>query len=111
MVRGASVCVCTRSSLSFCPLHAKAPTLSTLFFLLLSLSLSLLGQPKKTKNPTAFVIIVPALQYVGYRPRTGAFTEIMDPQVGAQEGPNSRKAPVDGILHGVKFRHRFSLFF
>jgi hypothetical protein len=80
------------------------------FFFFLSLSF-FLGQEGKKKTPTPFVIIVPALQYVGYRPRTGAFTEIMDPQVGAQEGPNSRKAPVDGILHGVKFRHRFSLFF
>jgi ABC-type nickel/cobalt efflux system permease component RcnA len=65
---GASVCVCTLSSLSFCSLHAKAPTLCTLFFLLFSLSLSLslsFGAEKTKKNkkkpPTPFVIIVPAL--------------------------------------------------
>jgi hypothetical protein len=34
----------------------------------------------------------------------------MDPPVGAQEVPNFWKAPIDGILHSVKFRHRFFLF-
>lgn len=58
---GASVCVCTLSSLSFCSLHAKAPTLCTLFFLFLfslSLSLSFWGRKKKKKKKTTHPLLL-----------------------------------------------------
>ncbi len=113
---GASVCVCTLSSLSFCSLHAKAPTLCTLFFLFLflfSLSLSFfLGQEKKKNHPPPFVIIVPALQYVGYSPRTGALRKNnVPPSWSPRKFRISVKLPSMGFLHSVKKNSSTAFFF
>jgi len=99
-------------SVLFMQKHRRVVHCFFFFFFFLSLSLSLFfwgRKKKKTPHPLCYYYCTRSVVR-RTQPQDRCFTEIMDPQVGAQEVQNFCKAPIDGILHSVKFRHRFFLF-
>lgn len=60
-----------------------------------------------TKNKTPYLR---ACSFLGgqflckLKPQDGCFMEIWEPKVGAEGVPNFSKAPLHGLLHGLKIR-------